>query len=54
MTDLVKKLKASAQKRADFNRTYHELRHMPRETAIDLGLYPEDAYDVAYRAVYGR
>lgn len=54
MTHLVQKLKASAQKRADFYQTYSELRHMPRATAIDLGLFPEDAYDTAFKAVYGR
>lgn len=54
MTDLVQHLRASARKRAEFMQTYHELRNMPTATAIDLGLFREDAYDTAHRAVYGR
>lgn len=54
MTSIVEKMKASARKRAEFNRTYRELRAMPRETALDLGMFPEDAYKTAHRAVYGR
>ncbi|MGZ2258711.1 hypothetical protein [Roseobacter sp. A03A-229] len=54
MNTIIARLKNAANKRAEFNRTYHELRFMPRETAIDLGMFPEDAYDVAYAHVYGR
>lgn len=52
MKKLVNDLKTATDKRRNLNRTYHELRDMPRATAIDLGLFPEDAYEVAYRAVY--
>lgn len=54
MNSFVNSLKAAVEKRAEFNRTYHELRFMRRETAIDLGLFPEDAYQTAHRTVYGR
>ena len=54
MKKLMSDLKAATGKRRDFNRTYRELRDMPRATAIDLGMFPEDAHPVAYRAVYGR
>ncbi|WP_299679396.1 hypothetical protein [uncultured Roseobacter sp.] len=54
MNSIITRLKTAAAKRAEFHRTYHELRHMPRETAIDLGMFPEDAYHVAYTHVYGR
>ncbi|WP_227270574.1 hypothetical protein [Roseobacter weihaiensis] len=54
MTRIIEDLKSAARKRAEFNRTYLELRYMPRNTAIDLGLFPEDAYEVAYASVYGR
>jgi hypothetical protein len=54
MTHLVARLKTAAEKRAQFNSIYRELRTMPRETAIDLGMFPEDAYRVAHEAVYGR
>lgn len=54
MNSIMTRLKNAAAKRAEFNRTYNELRTMPRATAIDLGMFPEDAYDVAYSHVYGR
>lgn len=54
MTRIIDKLRTAAEKRAQFNRTYRELRSMPRQTAIDLGMFPEDAYEVARRSVYGR
>ncbi|WP_299964269.1 hypothetical protein [uncultured Roseobacter sp.] len=54
MNTVIARLKDAAEKRAQFNRTYNELRFMPRETAIDLGMFPEDAYHVAYAHVYGR
>lgn len=54
MNDIINRLKNAAAKRAEFNRTYNELRYMPRDTAIDLGMFPEDAYQVAYSHVYGR
>ncbi len=41
------------EKRARYQRTKTELRNMPLETAIDLGLFREDASKMAYRAVYG-
>lgn len=52
MSGLMQKLRQSARKRSEFNSTYWELRSMPRETALDLGLFPEDAYKTAYKAVY--
>ncbi len=54
MNSIIARLKTAAAKRAEFNRTYNELRSMRRETAIDLGMFPEDAYSVAYAHVYGR
>ena len=40
-------------KRAEYNQTKYELSHMPTETAIDLGLFKEDAAETAARAIYG-
>jgi hypothetical protein len=54
MTDFVARLRTAAEKRVQFNSIYRELRSMPRETAIDLGMFPEDAYRIAHEAVYGR
>lgn len=41
------------EKRARYMRTKAELANMPTQTAIDLGLFKEDAEKTAYRAVYG-
>lgn len=46
-------VRTAVQKRAIYLRTKHELQNMPQETAIDLGLFKEDAGKNAYRAVYG-
>lgn len=54
MPSVLNSLKTAARKRSAFYRTYVELSAMPRHTAIDLGMFPEDAYEVAYKAVYGR
>ena len=42
------------QKRVAFVRLRRELREMPLGTAIDLGLFREDAAKIAARAIYGR
>lgn len=41
------------EKRARYLRTKAELQNMPTETAIDLGLFKDDAGKIARRAVYG-
>jgi len=41
------------EKRARYMRTKAELKNMPRDTAIDLGIFKEDASKIAFRAVYG-
>ncbi len=41
------------KKRRAYNRTLRELRRLPRDTALDLDIYPGDAAKLAYRAVYG-
>jgi len=41
------------QKRAQFNRTCYEIRNMPQDVAIDLGIFREDAAKIAAKAVYG-
>ncbi|MDW4497353.1 hypothetical protein R5H30_05115 [Sulfitobacter sp. D35] len=50
---LIEKLRTAAHKRAVYNRTVRELSTMPLDTALDLGLYREDARANAHRAVYG-
>ncbi len=53
MKPFLKDLKSAVQKRSAYVNTYNELAYMPRETAIDLGLFVEDARINARKAVYG-
>ncbi len=46
-------LRMRLQKYAQYTRTKRELRAMPLETAIDLGMFREDAGRTAAQAVYG-
>ncbi|WP_252944337.1 hypothetical protein [Oceanicola sp. 502str15] len=46
-------LSNAVAKRLAYLRTRAELVAMPRQTAIDLGLFPEDATKTARLAVYG-
>ena len=46
-------LRAAVQKRAAFIRTRNELRAMPLDVALDLGIYRGDADKIARAAVYG-
>jgi uncharacterized protein YjiS (DUF1127 family) len=54
MTSIVTQLRHAAAKRAAYNQTVAEISRMPREVAWDLGIFPEDAEKIAYKAVYGR
>lgn len=47
-------LKAAAAKRALYRRTRDEIAAMPADVARDLNIYPGDAAEIAYHAVYGR
>ncbi|EBA11677.1 hypothetical protein [Roseobacter sp. CCS2] len=46
-------VRTAVQKRVAYSRLKHELRAMPVETAIDLGMFREDASKVAAKAIYG-
>ena len=46
-------VRATIQKRVAYNRLKYELSAMPVETAIDLGLFREDAAKTAARVIYG-
>jgi uncharacterized protein YjiS (DUF1127 family) len=50
---LIDQIRETARKRAAYKRTVAELTAMPRDVALDLGLYPGDAEKIAHRAVYG-
>lgn len=46
-------VRTAIEKRAAFRRLKHELASMPLETAIDLGMFREDAGKIATKAIYG-
>lgn len=47
-------LQTRLQQRAAYERTKREIRAMPLDVALDLGIHREDARKIAARAVYGR
>lgn len=51
---LIETLKAAAANRALYKRTRDEIARLPRNVALDLGIYPEDADRIAWAAVYGK
>lgn len=51
---LIETLKAAAANHALYKRTRDEIAHMPRDVAMDLGIFPEDAHRIAWAAVYGK
>ncbi|WP_300032181.1 hypothetical protein [uncultured Roseobacter sp.] len=53
MFPVYRKLADAAHRRKKYLNTFDELRRMDRATAIDLGMFPEDAKKVAYNTVYG-
>ena len=42
------------KKHREYVRTMREIRELPLNTALDLGIYPGDAKEIARRAVYGK
>ena len=54
MTNLISRFRDAAEKRAAYTRTVAEIRSMPLDVALDLGIYRGDAERIASRAVYGR
>lgn len=53
MKRLLHKLRAEAAKRALYRVTRDEIARMPRSIALDLGILPEDADQMARQAVWG-
>ena len=53
MTKLFAHYRENAAKRALYRRTRDEIASMPRQMAMDLGLFPEDAAQIARKAVWG-
>ncbi|WP_168222959.1 hypothetical protein [Oceanicola sp. D3] len=46
-------LRAAYAKHRVYTRTRNEIAAMPRDVALDLGIFPEDASKIARAAVYG-
>ena len=53
MTRLIDTLKTAAAKRSAYVRTRNEIRSMPLDVALDLGIDRADADRMAADAVYG-
>jgi hypothetical protein len=51
---LVIAIKDALEKRAAYVRTRDEIAMMPRDVALDLDIFPEDAERIAFAAVYGK
>jgi hypothetical protein len=46
-------VRTAVQKRVAYSRLKYELESMPLETAIDLGMFREDASKIAAQTIYG-
>ncbi|MBY6046869.1 hypothetical protein KUV47_08330 [Vannielia litorea] len=46
-------LRAAYEKHRAYTRTRNEIAALPRDVALDLGIFPEDASQIARAAVYG-
>ena len=53
MKNLMTAYFASAAKRAQFRRMRDEIASLSRRDALDLGIFPEDAAQIASKAVWG-
>jgi uncharacterized protein YjiS (DUF1127 family) len=53
MLTMLQTLKTAAANRALYRRTRDEIANLPREIALDIGIFPEDADRIARRMVYG-
>lgn len=46
-------VRTAIEKRVAYTRIKHEIATMPQQTAIDVGIFREDAAKIAAKAVYG-
>lgn len=53
MKTIIDQFRDAAAKRALYRRTRDEIAKMPRDIALDLGIFPEDADLIAHKAVWG-
>ncbi|MFE3837040.1 hypothetical protein [Pseudogemmobacter sonorensis] len=50
---MFEKFREAARRRALYRRTRDEIARLPRDVALDLAIFPEDAARIAHDAVYG-
>ncbi|MEL6570350.1 MAG: hypothetical protein AAFQ64_01745 [Pseudomonadota bacterium] len=50
---IISNIRNAYQKRAAYNRIKSEIANMPLATAIDLGIFKDDAQKIASKAIYG-
>ena len=53
MKTLIASIREVARKRALYVRTRNEIAALPRDIAVDLGIFPGDAEQIARKAVWG-
>ena len=53
MKNVIASYRANAAKRAQYRRTRDEIASLPRQVALDLGIFPEDAARLAHESVWG-
>jgi hypothetical protein len=53
MKKLIQTYRTKAAERARFRRLRDEIANLPRDIAIDLGIFPQDADRLAREAVWG-
>jgi len=54
MMTVFDRLMTAARDRARFRQTRNEIARMPLDVALDLGIYPGDADELARKAVWGK
>jgi len=53
MKNFINSVLEAARKQALYTRTRNEIAALPRDIALDLGIYPGDADRIARKAVWG-
>jgi uncharacterized protein YjiS (DUF1127 family) len=54
MLTVLNRLRTAARNQARYRETRDEIARMPLDVALDLGIYPGDAEEIARKAVWGR
>ena len=54
MLTVLSRLRTAANNQARYRQTRNEIARMPLDVALDLGIYPGDAEELARKAVWGK